>query len=115
MIKIYDLLSRARAEGGETVLGRDDLDTHACYLIFGCLEPGQGGRVLKPGEGHEEIICLVSGQAVLISPEGRLDLKPGQAFHLVGDATYTLENLGSEPAIYLAAGGHSPGHHHHHH
>ncbi|MFP3867786.1 MAG: cupin domain-containing protein [Desulfobacteraceae bacterium] len=114
MLKIYDLLNRARAEGGETVLGRDDLETHACYLVFGCLEPGQHGRVLKPGHGHEEIICLAAGQAVLVGPDGRWELKPGQAFHLVGDVTYTLENPGPEPALYLAAGGHS-GHHHHHH
>jgi len=114
MMKTYDLKVRAQAEGGETVLGTRDLETHACYLIYGFLAPGQKGRVLNPGPGHEEIICLVTGGAVLVGPEGRFELTPGQAFHLAGDVTYPLENPGNEVAVYLAAGGHSEGHAHHH-
>lgn len=114
-MKVYDLKVRAAAAGGETVLGTADLETHACYLIYGHLAPGQKGRILKPGPGHEEIICLASGRAVLEGPEGRFELTPGQAFYLVGDVTYSLENPGTETAVYLAAGGHSAGHEHHHH
>lgn len=114
MIKIFDLPLRARDEGGETVLGRADLGTHACYLIFGYLEPGRPPRVLSPGHGHEEIICVVQGQARLQGDGEEQALGPGQAFHLVGEITYTLENSGSETVVYLAAGGHSPGHQHQH-
>lgn len=114
MIKIYDLMPRLILEGGETVLGAADLGTHACYLIYGEVAPDRPGRVLNPGPGHEEIICLVAGQAVLTGPEGRQDLKPGQAFHLGGDVTYTLENPYEAPAVYVAAGGHGASGHHHH-
>ena len=51
MLKTYDCLIRAKAEGGETVLGSEELATQACYLIYGILEPGQKGRALNPGAG----------------------------------------------------------------
>jgi len=113
MLKIYDLWQRARDEGGETVLGSLDLHTHACYLIFGYLEPGQSGRILNPGPGHEEIICVVSGRAVVTGPDGAQELQPGNAFYLKGDVTYTMSNPGEEEVLYLAGGGHSPGSEHH--
>jgi uncharacterized cupin superfamily protein len=113
MLKTFDVWKRAMEEGGETVLGLAELGTHACYLIFGFLEPGQTGRVLRPGEGHEEIVCLVAGEAILNGPGGQKRLRPGEAFYLVGNDTFTLANEGQETAVYLAAGGHSPGAHHH--
>lgn len=113
MKRTFDLWQRAKEEGGETVLGLAELGTHACYLIFGFLEPGQGGRVLKPGEGHEEIICVVAGEVMLSGSGGEQRLKAGEAVYLAGEETYYLANPGSERAVYLAAGGHSPGAHHH--
>jgi uncharacterized cupin superfamily protein len=113
MVKTYDCLMRAKAEGGETVLGSQELKTQDCYLIYGIVEPGQKGRVLNPGTGHEEIICLVAGVATLVGPDGPQDLKLGEAFYLKGDVAYTLENHQKMPAVYVAAGGHSPEGHQH--
>jgi hypothetical protein len=113
MLKTYDCLMRAKAEGGETVLGAEELATNACYLIYGVLEAGQKGRVLNPGPGHEEIVCLVAGMATLLGPEGPQNLKLGEAFYLKGDVTYTLENHQKMPAVYIAAGGHSDAGHEH--
>ncbi len=107
MLKTYDCLMRAKAEGGETVLGSEELGTQACYLIYGVLEPGQKGRVLNPGPGHEEIIVLVAGVATLSGPDGSQNLKLGEAFYLKGDVTYTLGNQQKWPAVYIAAGGRS--------
>jgi uncharacterized cupin superfamily protein len=113
MLKTYDCLMRAKAEGGETVLGSRELETEACYLIYGILEPGQKGRVINPGPGHEEIFCLVAGVATLVGPEGPQNLKVGEAVYLKGEVNYTLENNQKMPAVYSAAGGHSgEGHHH---
>ena len=112
MLKTYDCLMRAKAEGGETVLGSEELETNACYLIYGIVEPGQK-RALNPGTGHEEIFCLVAGMAILVGSEGPQNLKVGEAFYLKGDVSYTLENQQKMPAVYLAAGGHSgEGHQH---
>jgi hypothetical protein len=113
MVKTFDCLVRAKAEGGETILGTEELETQACYLIYGILEPGQKGRAINPGTGHEEIFCLVAGMATLVGPDGPQNLKIGEAFHLKGDVSYTLENHQKMPAVYIAAGGHSgEGHQH---
>jgi len=113
MLKTYDCLMRAKAEGGETVLGSAELETHACYLIYGILEPGQKDRVLNPGPGHEEIVCLVAGLATLVGPEGSQNLRVGEAVYLKGDVKYTLENQQKAPAVYVVAGGHSAAGHQH--
>lgn len=118
MLKVYDLAGRAPREGGETVLGLKDLGTHACYLLYGVLNPGEEPRILKPGAGHEEIILAVSGTINVSGPEGSLTLQPGQAIYLQGEATYEATTEGPLEARYVAAGGHTPAegeHHHHHH
>ncbi len=112
MLKTFDCLMRAKAEGGETVLGSEELETQACYLIYGIVEPGQK-RALNPGNGHDEIFCLVAGVATLAGPEGSQNLKVGEAFYLKGDVSYTLENSQKMPVVYVAAGGHSEGGHQH--
>ena len=112
MLKTFDCLMRAKAEGGETVLGSEELETNACYLIYGIVEPGHK-RALNPGTGHEEIFCLVAGMATLMGPEGNQNLKVGEAVYLKGDVSYTLENNQKVPVVYIAAGGHSEGGHQH--
>ena len=113
-MKLFDLAARARGSGeGEYVLGAADLHTHACYLIYGLVEPGASPRRLRPGPGHEEIFCVVSGALRL---EGRTGVvAAGQAFHLQGEEELLATAEGSEPAVYVAAGGHSPGAQHHQH
>lgn len=131
MKKIYDLAGRAPREGGETVLGLKDLGTHACYMIYGIVQAGEPPRIFKPGEGHEEIICVAAGALTLTGPEGQLQLQAGQAVYLTGEETWEAVNQGPMPALYVASGGHGDGgrhqhdhdhdhehdgrHHHHHH
>ncbi|MCF8032925.1 MAG: hypothetical protein K9K66_07930 [Desulfarculaceae bacterium] len=114
MKQIWDLEGRVRREGGETILGLKDLDTHACYLLFGVLDPGGAPRVLKPGDGHEEIILAIGGTIGLNGPDGQITLRPGQAVYLKGEETWSAECIGEAEARYVAAGGHTPGQEHHH-
>jgi uncharacterized cupin superfamily protein len=117
VLKIYDLAGRAPREGGETVLGLKDLGTHACYMLYGVLNPGEAPRIFKPGEGHEEIILAVSGTIQVKGPEESLTLQPGQAIYLKGAVSYEASTDGPLEARYVASGGHTPsqGDHHHHH
>lgn len=114
MKEIYDLEGRVRREGGETILGLKDLSTHACYMIFGVLDPGGHARILKPGDGHEEIIMAVAGTIRLEGPDGEMMLRPGQAIHLKGEETWEAFCEGEAEARYVAAGGHTPGQEHGH-
>lgn len=116
MLKVFDLAGRAPREGGETVLGLEDLGTHACYLLYGVLGPGDPARILRPGPGHEEIILVVAGSLRLEGMGQSLTLQAGQAVHLKGEDTFEATCAGPLEARYAAAGGHSEeGAHHHHH
>ena len=115
MKRIFDLGGRALREGGETILGLKDLHTHACYLIYGVLNPGDEPRKLCPGGGHEEIVMVISGSIKVTGPDGDQTLQTGQAFHMVGDETWMAVTAGSTEARYAVAGGHTPGSEHSHH
>lgn len=100
------------AEEGESVLGLADTGSHACYMIYGIVKPGETRRLVKPGHGHEEIVLAMKGDFDLSGAcNGRLE--EGQAFHLSGDVSVFLENKGEEEAVYIISGGHSEGGHHH--
>lgn len=116
MMKTFDLKALAKSAGGEYVLGVRDTGTHACYLIYGTVWPGDPPRMIKPGAGHEEIIMAVEGEfGVSGHFAGRI--KEGEAFHMAGEAECFLVNVTDKPAVYIASGGHSEtgGHGHNHH
>jgi uncharacterized cupin superfamily protein len=69
-------------------------------------------RLIKPGKGHEEIVCLVSGKVLLRGNHATFNLKSGQAFHIKGDEALYMDNTGNDDAVYVIAGGHSEGHSH---
>lgn len=112
-MKKIDIRNRAlSSENGEYVLGLEDTGSHACYMIYGILKPGEKERLIKPGKGHEEIILAMKGDLTITGYiSGRLE--QGSAFHLTGDASAFLENTGSGEAVYVIAGGHSAHDHHH--
>ncbi len=104
-MKKYNLKERVRS-GGETVLGAEDLGTHACYLIYGKIIKGEAPVTLKPGAGHEEIICVVSGMVNLEFEGGSLEVGEGEAIYLVGEESCRASAL-TDIAVYVLSGGHS--------
>lgn len=109
-MKTFELGGLAAKDKGEYVLGMRDLDTHACYMIYGVLAPGEEKRRICPGSGHEEIILAATGD---LEVTGELEgtLRQGSAFHIAGETICFLANRGQAPAVYIAAGGHSEGGH----
>jgi hypothetical protein len=99
-------------DSGEYILGADDTGSHACYVIYGVLKPGERKRELKPGNGHEEIVLAMSND-LQCSGHFSGTLKQGQAIHLKGDETVFVENRGRGNAVYVICGGHSDGGHDH--
>jgi len=114
MLKVFDLAARAPREGGETVLGLKDLHTHACYMLYGILLPGDEPRNLQPGPGHEEIFVVLSGAMEIKGQAETRLVQAGQAFYLQGDQVLTATAAGPGETRYVAAGGHTPGQDHHH-
>jgi hypothetical protein len=112
-LKTFELKRKAAAAGGgEQILGSADTGSHACYMIYGVMKPGETGRQIRPGAGHEELILAVAGEFVVTGAYSGT-LKEGTAFHLAGDETCFLENPGAAEAVYVLAGGHSTGGGHH--
>lgn len=109
-MKLFGVAEKVQ-DSGEYILGVRETGSHACYLVYGVLKPGEKGRELKPGHGHEEIVLALIGDLRLTGhPTGML--KQGQALHLTGEESVIVENPGNSQAYYVIAGGHS-GHRHH--
>ena len=100
-----------QSESREYVLGSQDTGSHACYMIYGILRPKEKGRMIKPGEGHEEIVLAMKGNLKVTGCFTDL-LQEGAAFHITGEEECFLENTEDNDAIYVVAGGHSESGHH---
>ena len=95
-MKKIDLKGMAAKSSGEYVFGSEDTGSHACYMIYGTLKPGEKGRVVKPGKGHEEMVLAARGK-----------------LHITGEFDGILENPGISEALYVIAGGHAEHGHYH--
>jgi hypothetical protein len=111
-MKIYDVFGKSGVSG-EHILGSRDTGSHACYLIHGVLKPGEKGRELNPGTGHEELVLVLAGDLQL-SGHYTGTLKQGQAIHLQGAQSCYAENPGAADVSYVISGGHSESEHGHH-
>ncbi len=108
-MKTYRVVEEA-GDFGEYVLGSRQTGSHACYLIYGVLKPGEPKRELKPGRGHEEIVLAVDGDLQCFGAFSGI-LKQGQALHLREEDSVFIQNEGIARAVYVVSGGHS-GHGH---
>jgi hypothetical protein len=104
-VKLFDLRTLASTEGGEYVLGAKDLHIQTCYLIYGYLEGGEGQRLLRPGESHDEILCAVDGPITMHTTRGEITLPAGHAVHVREDDSFFVSNPLDRPVIYIVAGG----------
>ncbi len=111
-MKIYDVFKKT-GESGENILGARETGSHACYLIYGTLKPGEKGRELSPGKGHEELVLVIAGDLQLSGHYTGM-LKQGQAIHLQGAQSCFAENPGAINAVYVISGGHSESEQGHH-
>ena len=105
-VKKVDLREKAEKDNGEYVFGAADTGSHACYMVYGLVTPGEKERVIKPGKGHEEILAVVKGR-LTVTGHYRGSLEEGHALYLADDQTCFLENRGAIEAVYIIAGGHT--------
>jgi hypothetical protein len=103
-VKSFDLAGLARSQGGEYVLGKKDLHSDACYLVYGCLDPDGSTRPIRPGKGYEEIFCAIDGPLVMHTDRGEIVLERGHAVHVREDASFAITNRSDQPVVYVLAG-----------
>jgi hypothetical protein len=104
-VRQIDVAALASSQGGEYVLGKKDLHSDTCYLVYGCLEAGEGDRIVKPGAGYEEILCAVKGRLLMHTDREDVLLPEGHAVHVKADESFLLSNPGDETVVYVMAGG----------
>ena len=104
-VKVFDLMTLASAEGGEYVLGNKDLHIKSCYLIYGTLDGSEGGRLVKPGQNHDEILCAVGGPLLMHTTSGDISLPQGCAVHVKEDNCFFISNPPTRQVVYIISGG----------
>jgi hypothetical protein len=106
-VKSFDLAKMAAAQGGEYVLAAKDLNTEACYLVYGLLKPGEGDRLIQPGKGYEEILCAITGALVMKLARNDGILEQGHAVHVNSSDSFYISNRNNNSVLYVIAGGRS--------
>ena len=104
-MRIFDLAALCVSEGGEYVLGMKNLHTQSCYLVYGILQPGEGERLVRPGDAYEEILCAVGGLLTLHTDRGDIELSRSQAVHVKQGESFYISNPSDEAVVYILAGG----------
>lgn len=105
-MKIFRLPRLAdSAADGSFCLGQGETGSTSVYMLYARIRPGDAPRRLSGGNGAEEIIFVVRGNIRV--RRGKLDfvVGPGEAFLADGGAPFELENIGSDEAVFVAAGG----------
>lgn len=107
-MRSFNMDELAEEFGGEYVLGKKDLHSEACYLVYGRLDPGEKERLIKPCEDHEEILCAVEAPLVIRAAGGETILNRGDAVHVTDKEPFHISNPADRPVIYVLAGGRRP-------
>jgi redox-sensitive bicupin YhaK (pirin superfamily) len=111
-MKAYRIRDFFDPKFNEYIVGPKQTGSRGTYLVYGEVDPGASRR-LSPGKGHEEILAVLSGSALLKSATGELDLAEGEAVYLDQDFEGELEAGADRGVRYLSSGGHVAGGHDH--
>lgn len=105
-MKIFKLPKLAEsAVDGSYCLGSHELDSNAVYMLYSRLRPGDAPRKVAHADGSEEIIFVMKGNIRVRCGKMDFVVGPGEAFHSKECSTFQLENIGSDDAVFIAAGG----------
>lgn len=109
-MQLFNLREHYSEKYQECILGSVATGRHSVYLVYGELAR-DASKAMAP-DGHDEILLLLSGAAVLENSEQRIELKPEQAVSINPEEAFTFTAL--EDCRYLVAGTHLAAHAHEH-
>lgn len=105
-MKIFKLPKLAdSASDGSFRLGTEELGSDAIYMLYTRLRPGEGPKKFTPPAGAEEIIFVMNGNLRVKCSKMDFLVGPGEAFHSKGAASFQMENIGADDAVFISAGG----------
>jgi hypothetical protein len=107
-MKIFNLRDHYQDRYREFIVGSKETGRHTVYLVYGEV-PGGETRALAPG-GHDEILLLLSGEAVLEDSGPAVPLSGEQVVALESHEVVTFR--ASTDCRYVVAGTHTTPHQH---
>lgn len=107
-MKILNLRELYSEKYREYIVGSAVTGRHGVYLVYG-EAAGNEKREMSPG-GHDEILLLLEGEAVLANGAGKIPLRKEQAVSLDSDGSFTFIAL--TDCRYVVAGTHIVPHEH---
>lgn len=107
-MQLFNLREHYSEKHQEYILGSAATGRHSVYLVYGELAK-QASKAMAP-DGHDEILLLLSGAAILENGGQRVPLQAEQAVVINPEETLTFIAL--EDCRYLVAGTHTSAHHH---
>ena len=109
-MQLFNLREHYSEKYQEYILGSAATGRHSVYLFSG--EVSRHASKMTTPDGHDEILLLLSGTALLEDGQQRLTLQPEQAVALNPEESFTFTAL--EDCRYLVAGTHTGAHAHEH-
>jgi redox-sensitive bicupin YhaK (pirin superfamily) len=101
-MKVFTIRDHFEESYKEYIIGSKETGKHTVYLVFGEVKKGET-RPIVPN-GHDEILFLISGDATLEGPRGKVPLAKEQAVSMDPDERFTLSAL--TDCGYVVAGAH---------
>jgi len=107
-MKVFDIRELYSEKYREYIVGSAATGRHGVYLVYG-EATGNEKREMSPG-GHDEILLLLAGEAVLENGAEKIQLRKEQAVSLDPDGSCTFIAL--TDCRYVVAGTHIVPHDH---
>lgn len=107
-MKLFNIRELYKEKYREYIVGSADIGKHSVYLVYG-EAAGNEQRDMTP-DGHDEILFLLSGEALLENSDRRITLGKDQAVYLEPDESFTFTALSE--CRYVVAGTHTVPHTH---
>jgi mannose-6-phosphate isomerase-like protein (cupin superfamily) len=107
-VKKFNMRDMFNPKYQEYIVGSSATGRHGVYLVFGEAAANEE-REMTPG-GHDEILFLMEGDALLINGGTRIPITKGEAVSFDPDESYTF--VAQRDCRYVVAGTHITPHEH---
>lgn len=107
-MKKFRVKDHYNAKYREYIVGSAETGRHGVYLVYGEVS-SNGEREMAPG-GHDEILFLLEGEAILKNSGTQMAITGGDAVALDPDGSFTL--VAGNDCRYVVAGTHITPHEH---
>lgn len=105
-MKIFNLPQLADiAPAGDYTLGPDELGSDSVSMLYARLRPNGTSRTVGAEAGTEALVLVLKGKVKVTRKKSSFTAASGEAFHICEGTEFTLENPGTEEAVFVAATG----------